>query len=368
MTNLAKLNVSLTKHGAHKIAALLKKFDKDVIMSKVQGKELGINIDAGQARKNLSVAPDGTVPEEWNTVRQFGGNHINALVFVAIIFSHKNLIDAMRAGGTGHYVGTVNRDGLLKDKAFTNFACIVEELGFSTFHSKSKVSYDLSSLFNLQGLGPLAKKVLVRKLKLAGWSGNNTVEEECIALNLHEVFGVPPQEFSGWLSACSEEGGLEDLDFFSGEDGPVSGEGFKFVAGHSSKKTGSVAVNAGAPKSANLVHNEIQNKLYERMCVQYGEANVGTEVPTGEGTSIDIVVKHPGSCTFYEIKTAGTLKACIRQAIPQLLEYAYWGCSADRADRLVIVSPHALTADAEAYLTFLRESFNVPLEYEQFVF
>ena len=196
----------------------------------------------------------------------------------------------------------------------------------------------------------------------------NSVEEECIALNLNELFGVSPQELSTWLSGFSTEGIFEDIRFFSGEDGSESGEGFIFVAGHSLKKTGSVSINVGGPKSANLVHNDIQNKLYEKMCAQYGEANVGTEVPTGEGTSIDLVVQNTNSCTFYEIKTAGTLKACIRQAIPQLLEYAYWGCSTNRANRLVIVSPHPISAEAEAYLAFLRTSFNLPLEYEQFVF
>ena len=116
MTNLAKLKVSLTKHGAHKIAVLLKKFDKDAIMSNLWGEVPGVNIDAGQARKILSVGKDGTVPEVWNVVRPLGERHINALVFVGIVFSHKTLIDAMREGSTGYCIGSVSNGDILKGK------------------------------------------------------------------------------------------------------------------------------------------------------------------------------------------------------------------------------------------------------------
>lgn len=366
MTKLNTLRVSLTKHGAHKVATLLLHFDKDLVLSKVSDGALGININEVQARKILSAGADNSVPEVWNKVRLLGKPYIDSLVFVAIVFSHIELIKVMQQATKRPYKGTIQRSDCPDGKSFTNFACVVEELGFSTDHSVGHVSYDLSHLFDLPGFGPLVKDVLGRKLKSAGWSGLNTVEDECIHHRFHEVFGISDKEFSDWLSSSSEDDLLEDHDFFTGGDGAISGGIFKFIAGHNSKKTGSVVVKAGKPKRANLLHNNIQNEFYKRLCAEFGPENVGTEVPTGEGTSIDIVVQIEGACTFYEIKTAETLKGCIRQAIPQLLEYAYWGGAGARADRLVIVSTHPITPEAESYISFLRATFTLPLEYQQF--
>lgn len=366
MTDLTKLSVSLTKHGAHKISFLLKKYGKDGVLSNVRGQDEGVNIDAGQARKNLSIGSDGVVPVVWNAARACGDAHVDALVFIAIIFSHYELIDAMRTSGTAPYVGTIRRDNHLNGKAYTNFAHIIEELGFATAHEYEQVSYDVSKLFQLPGLAELVRGVLTLKLQKAGWSGVNTLEEECAALGMHEVFGIDAEKFTSWLASDETPDEIEDRQFFSGDEPNIGLGVFEFSAGHNQRKVGVVPVRGGGQKMANLLHNKIQNELYARLCDQFGQENVGTENPTGDGTSIDLVVKQDAGLTFYEIKTAGTLKACIRQAIPQLLEYAFWKGTYDRAKRLVIVSPHELTEEAKIYLEFLKEQFKLPLEYEQF--
>lgn len=56
----------------------------------------------------------------------------------------------------------------------------------------------------------------------------------------------------------------------------------------------------------------------------------------------------------------------IRQALPQLLEYAYWQGDTKRADSLIIVSPKKITAKADAYLEFLRVQFKLNIHYLQF--
>ena len=78
-----------------------------------------------------------------------------------------------------------------------------------------------------------------------------------------------------------------------------------------------------------------------------------------------IGAKRFNKITFYEIKTGTSVRASIRQAIPQLLEYAYWSAE-KRADELVIVSHLKITGAAKKYLKFLRDQFNVPLSYKQF--
>jgi hypothetical protein len=88
-------------------------------------------------------------------------------------------------------------------------------------------------------------------------------------------------------------------------------------------------------------------------------------VDTGSGTSIDVATQVNGQITFYEIKTGASVRASIRQALPQLLEYAYWP-QERRASELIIVSHLPVTDAADRYLKFLRAEFDLPLAYKQF--
>ena len=161
MLDLGRLTVSLTKHGAHKIALLLANYDKDDILNRLWDKEPGINIEAAQAKKNLSVNSSGVVPDVWNKARAAGSESIDALVFIGIIFSHHQLIAAMRAGRTQSMRGRIQRGKGLNGKAFTNFAHTIEELGYRVSHNPDQVTYNLSKLFEIPGLNKLAIDLLM---------------------------------------------------------------------------------------------------------------------------------------------------------------------------------------------------------------
>jgi hypothetical protein len=362
--------VSLTKHGAHKIALLLAKFDKDQVLNHLEGSVAGINIERAQAKKNLSASNAGVVPGVWNKAKSKGQDSINALTLIAIIFSHIDLINAMKsAAGAEPFTGTIVRGRELDGKAFTNFAHTIEELGYSTEHSKNHVKYDLHPIFEVDGFNELAVELLELKLATARWSKTNSVIDELINLEFYKVFAVDEAKFRQWLmtGVLPAIDRVDDINFFTGDDQPAQTKPYQFVAGHRSKKVGTVKVAASkADIVATLLHNEIQNSLYSKLAKQYGADCVGTEVPTGQGTSIDLVVKTADSSSFYEIKTAYSAKTCIRQAIPQLLEYAYWDCRADKVDRLIIVGPAPATKEADAYLNFLRSQFSLEVYYEQF--
>jgi hypothetical protein len=372
MTDLSRLNVSLTKHGAHKIAFLLRQYDKDEVLEHLSGSVDGINIERAQALKTLAYS-NGTVPAFWNTARERGSETLNALTLVAVILSHHELMSAMKQSeNKKRYVGRIRRGVVITGKAFTNFAHIIEELGFSTEHSVDHVDFDLHKLFLVPRLNELVSLLLTAKLKAAGWSTKNSLVDEAVSLGLHEVFAIAEPQFRAWLATGEViEVGIdeerEEADFFFNADDKATFGKFTFKPGHNAKKTGSVAVSAAKkPKQAELLHNAIQNGLYEQLVKKYGNACVGTENATGHGTSIDVVVKTDTFCWFYEIKTSRSVKACIRQAIPQLLEYAYWDAAKGKADELVIVGPKAVTKQAEAYLEFLRREFGLNLRYEHF--
>ena len=108
----------------------------------------------------------------------------------------------------------------------------------------------------------------------------------------------------------------------------------------------------------------LQESLYRRLVRKFGAANVGTELETGAGTNIDLVVRRPNGYRFYEIKTAQSPRACIREALGQLLEYSLWP-GAQEARRLIIVGESALDLDGTKYLRRLNKKVSIPIFYEQ---
>ena len=82
---------------------------------------------------------------------------------------------------------------------------------------------------------------------------------------------------------------------------------------------------------------------------------------------IDVVVRHGAKAySFYEIKTALSAAACIREALGQVLEYAYWP-GGQEPKCIVICGEGRLEKDAKAYLCRLKDKFGLPLAYEQVV-
>jgi hypothetical protein len=108
-------------------------------------------------------------------------------------------------------------------------------------------------------------------------------------------------------------------------------------------------------------HTLIQEKLQEELEREYGHENVSVENPCN-GKKIDLVLKINKEFQFYEIKTASSAKACIREAMGQLLEYAYWPATVN-AQKIIIVGEYKIDSKTEEYLIFLRKSFKLPIEY-----
>ena len=368
MTDLSKLKVSLTKHNAHKIARLLKDYKVDQILDRLQE----VHAEEAQAHKNLSIQTGDKVPGVWARVKNLGDNAIDALVLVGIIFSHHALISAMNnASARTGFAGRIERGVQLDNKAYTNFARIIDQLGYATKLDYSGVTFSLKSMFEIPGLGPLVGELLGHKLDAANWNRSGTIADEAVAQNFHRVFGLTAKEFKDWLSADAQPAAAgtpllpKDEEFFQAEDEGAPLREFKFRPGHTERSVDPITKSASAKAKANQLHNDIQNRLYAYLREQFGAANVGTEVDTGSGTTIDAVLKDGKNIVFYEIKTSASVRTSIRQAIPQLLEYAFWP-DGKRAAELVIVSHLPITKTAKRYLEYLREEFNMPFSYRQF--
>jgi len=139
---------------------------------------------------------------------------------------------------------------------------------------------------------------------------------------------------------------------------------FVFKPGCSAKAASAKATLAEKELDLDLRHNELQRALYDRLILKYGKENVGTERPSGVGTKVDVVVRQMNEYWFYEIKTALTPRACLREALWQLLEYAFWPGAQEPA-RLIVAGECELDKEGEEYLRRLRKRFALPIEYEQ---
>lgn len=365
MTDLSRLKVSLTKHNAHKVSRLLKNYPANEVISHLDE----VNAELAQARKNLSALPDDGLPPLWSKAKVLGADAIDALVFVAIVFSHHELIEAMaKASDRDGFSGRIVRGAQLAGKAYTNFVRVIDQLGFATKLEYEGVSFSLKSIFQLPGLGALVAELLELKLAEAQWDSANSLSQEVVRLKFHDVFGIAPKELADWLSVGAQPVAArptltaKDEEFFQGE---AEGEPFVFKPGHAERDVEPIAKAGSAKGTANRLHNDIQNRLFKYLKDKLGPKHVGTENNTGSGTAIDVVTQYQGKTTFYEIKTGSTARACVRQALPQLLEYAFWP-GEKRADELVIVSHLPATKDAVQYLDYLAREFGLPISYRQF--
>lgn len=368
MTDIRRLNVSLTKHNAHKVARLLKTYPTAEVLGRVDE----VRADLAQARKNLSALTGSALPPVWDKARALGDEAIDALLLVGIIFSHHDLIRAMReAQFRQGPEGRIPRNAVLGGKAYTNFARVVEQLGYATQVEATGVRFSLRRLFQIAGLGPLVAELLALKLRDAGWDGKNDVAEEANRLGFGEVFGVSSADLKRWLERGPAPSNIvsslspKDKSFFESEAEDAPSADFVFRPGHVPREIEPVPRKASSRTLATQLHNSIQNGLYTYLVKRHGAQNVGTELDTGAGTSIDLATQINGVLTFYEIKTSASVRTNIRQAIPQLLEYAYWPAER-RAQELVIVSHKALTNSGRRYLKHLRENFGLPLSYRKF--
>jgi hypothetical protein len=115
------------------------------------------------------------------------------------------------------------------------------------------------------------------------------------------------------------------------------------------------------------MHRQIQRDLYQHLVDIHGTSNVSWEQATGNGASrIDLATRtNQHNFTYYEIKTYNSLMLCIRAALGQIIEYAYFS-DHHRSLTLIIVSQHDPEEKAMDFLSNLRSRFDIPVHYARF--
>lgn len=139
-------------------------------------------------------------------------------------------------------------------------------------------------------------------------------------------------------------------------------EHIHFVSGLNTRSENTERVNTKETIIVKNLHDEIKEKLYYQLSQKYGADNVGTEVSIGS-KKIDLVVRNKGSYSLYEIKTYQEVRICIREAIGQIIDYAFFECK-DKVDKMTIVGPNQISEEASEYLENIRLKHNLPIYYE----
>lgn len=126
---------------------------------------------------------------------------------------------------------------------------------------------------------------------------------------------------------------------------------------HSSTRTG------WQGGTVELYHRVLQGELMARLQEKFGKENV-----EGEANWVDITVKIGKRRMLIEVKTYANAKYAIREALGQILEYAYFDSTTQAAGtELFIVAPAPANEQVSTYLNILRNSFRIPIQYCQFL-
>lgn len=337
---------------------------------------------------DTDVANDGKIAricwnsEGWQRPSGFDGKSSNPDAYEAQNgYGHEEwLLDTSKLIDGYHYayvqaIGS-HRDTYLGDPY---------DISFYSIDSDTKKRWWLGKILNVQIVGEREAKRVYEIYKKKGWYDEmiRQLGRVGASVDAFKKF-TTPETFAVMKFKTDDMELLDEPLEFSHSDPAVTSDyynlknkerepqigqlgDFTFRPGHNAKKGKGEGRSTYKKPSEDfdLFHNRIQTALFEHLKSLHGEANVGTEISTGRRTLVDAVVKHDTQYTFYEIKTSQSVRQCIRDALGQLLEYAYFGNPVS-VKELVVVSPYKTNSEVNRYLSALRKQYRLPIYYRQF--
>lgn len=121
-------------------------------------------------------------------------------------------------------------------------------------------------------------------------------------------------------------------------------------------------VRAGtSPIEVTPEHAIMQMRLMALLQKQFPDRRI-----VREADFVDVVMETDAELRLYEIKSDLSPRRVLRQAIGQLLEYAFFGLDGralTKKTTLIVVGRNPLSKDDEGYLAFLRQQYQLPIEY-----
>jgi hypothetical protein len=113
-----------------------------------------------------------------------------------------------------------------------------------------------------------------------------------------------------------------------------------------------------------LRHNRLQQALVRILHREFPGCSVEPEYEIAGGGRVDVAVDTPDGLLFCEIKVTPNVRAALREAIGQLVEYATWPAE-HRSRKWLVVSEGTPSAQEVSYLQALRALYNLPVFYRR---
>ena len=123
------------------------------------------------------------------------------------------------------------------------------------------------------------------------------------------------------------------------------------------RSTNAITRSAVASLTYDPQHALLQRQLFKQLLTRYGAKNV-----VMEQNDVDVTVTTGKRRVLIEIKSTAIARAAVREALGQLLEYAYYRPSTADCE-LIVVSPGASTPEVANYVQRLRSNLRLPISY-----
>ena len=104
-------------------------------------------------------------------------------------------------------------------------------------------------------------------------------------------------------------------------------------------------------------HNKIQEALRNKLEEKFGKENVILEE-----NYVDVKVIQPDYLGFYEVKSSSYASECIREALGQILLYAYHDQDM-REKKIYVVGQYPANEQDKGYIDYIKKTLNIEFEY-----
>jgi hypothetical protein len=285
------------------------------------------------------------------------------------LFDRSKLID-------GYHYGFVKGLESVADR----HADKVYELHLYSQNSLRKYYY-VGHISHAEGVRQATSTDVFNRYKQKGWLEEMAISVERVEADINAFRKVDPKLFVNVRFKPEDIDLEEELIEIADVDDNVTTDRFKLLSyrgviipslnpelpeetGHEGnwKNTGRRKRTFNGEQVYDPYHDKMQNAIVEHLRdnPDYDYVKVDIEI-----SRVDVkAVTSAGEWHYFEIKTDSP-KRCIRQAIGQVMEYAYYP-SEERAQKLIVVGDREPEANSVEYLDYLRDRFDIPVSYRYF--
>ncbi|WP_027727334.1 hypothetical protein [Treponema sp. C6A8] len=265
-----------------------------------------------------------------------------------------------------YYIQIYDKDEILRDK---NYTCHYEIMQIRNsndlYHSNGKIYVEIhfESETNSPKFIPLIESLVKHDKRLMSYEWSSF----CPAIRLKDsefVVGEKEKILSNLaeLKNRTLQCLLEKFKEIKQSNGFIVG--FEFGKGKKSATKKHLPEIIREETEITVIHEQIKEKLIEEL-KRDKNLEIVSENAVNKINYIDIATKDKnGIITFYEIKTNSDARLCVRQALGQLMEYAFFP-KVRNANKIVVVGTGSSTPEIDEYISELNEKFNIPVAYRQ---